>query len=98
MIYKKISKTKKTRTSRLIINKHKLNLHPKGVIRMQIEATTIIQSDDDYMKEVLSELGIDMSKSRKRSRMPKNKFGITVIRGAAGKDMVTMYREEKGRC
>lgn len=98
MIKRKFTRTKKSNKVNVIVNKHIHNRHLliKGV--KLLDTTTDIQSDDEYLKEALAELGIDLNKPRKKSRLPKNRLGLPVVRGGAGKDMLTMYREEKGRC
>lgn len=80
-----------------VVNQINPRIHVKAVTKINT-LNDNIQADDDYLKETLAELGIDLNKPRKKSRLPRNKNGLPVMRGGAGKDMLTMYREEKGRC
>jgi hypothetical protein len=53
--------------------------------------------EEQYMRETLTELGIDLNKPKKKSKLPRNKLGLSYFpKGMAGKDMLTMYREKHG--
>jgi hypothetical protein len=40
-----------------------------------------INYNDEYMKEALAELGIDLDAPKRRSRLPRNRLGLPEIRG-----------------
>ncbi len=53
------------------------------------------KADEDYMKEVLKELGIDLDKPKRKSKLPTNRLGLHVIpKGSAG--LLQLYWEEHG--
>jgi len=65
------------------------------IMQVQIEE---IKPDYDFLNQVMLELGIDMNKKEKyQSKLPKNRLGLHVIRGA-GRTMLEIYEEEHGKC
>lgn len=89
-------KRRKTIRSKKNIYNNKLLIKGVRTVETMLDNT---HSDDNYLNEALVELGIDLNRPKKSSKLPRNKNGLHVIpKGSAGKDMLTMYREEKGRC
>lgn len=52
------------------------------------------QPDDEYLNECLKELGIDLSEPKKKSRLPRNRLGIPVLRGGVRTKDITEWDAE----